>query len=125
MMCICMTGYQGNGAIKCTPVPICLPGRELILNEDEECVCAPGHDECGNTDSCTNQLCKDPCACGEHAFFRLVEHKPVQPRRGLPLDRVQGGRRLFGHARLSQREVPARVRAGQPAVRRRSHLYCC
>ena len=43
MVCICITGYQGNAAIRCTPVPTCPPGRGLILNERDECVCPPGH----------------------------------------------------------------------------------
>ena len=43
MVCICITGYQGNAAVECTPVPTCPPGRGLILNEREECVCPPGH----------------------------------------------------------------------------------
>ena len=109
MVCTCPDGYVSDDNGSCKTLTPNLAGCTT-------------DDECGNMDSCNNQLCKDPCACGEHAFFRVVEHKPVQPRRGLPLDRVQGGRRLFGHARLSQQEVPAPVRAGQPAVRRRSHL---
>jgi len=43
MVCICITGYQGNAAIECTPVPSCPPGRGLILDENEECVCPPGY----------------------------------------------------------------------------------
>ena len=109
MVCTCPDGYVSDDNGSCKTLTPNLAGCTT-------------DDECGNMDSCNNQLCKDPCACREHAFFRVVEHKPVQPRRGLPLERVQGGRRLFGHARLSQQEVPAPVRAGQPAVRRRSHL---
>jgi hypothetical protein len=43
MVCVCITGYQGNAAIECTPVATCPPGLGLILDENEECVCPPGY----------------------------------------------------------------------------------
>ena len=43
MVCKCITGYQGNAAIECTPVPTCPPGRGLVLNEFDECVCPAGY----------------------------------------------------------------------------------
>ena len=43
MVCVCITGYQGNAAIECTPVATCPSGRGLILDENEECVCPPGY----------------------------------------------------------------------------------
>jgi len=43
MVCICIEGYQGNAAVECTPVPTCPPGRNLVLDERDQCVCPPGH----------------------------------------------------------------------------------
>ena len=43
MVCICKEGYEGDASIECTPVKTCPPGKGLILNEREECVCPPGN----------------------------------------------------------------------------------
>ncbi len=43
MTCVCLTGYEGDAALGCTPVKTCPAGRGLVLNEREECVCPPGH----------------------------------------------------------------------------------
>ena len=43
MVCKCITGYQGNAAIACTPVPTCPAGRGLVLNAYDECVCPEGY----------------------------------------------------------------------------------
>ena len=64
MVCSCPDGYvtDDNGGCK-TLSPI-IAGCTT-------------DDECSDTDSCINQICKDPCACGEHAFCRVINHHPV------------------------------------------------
>ena len=58
MTCVCIEGYEGDASIECTPVKTCPPGRGLILDENENCVCPPGYafDENGNCVPCPSEL---------------------------------------------------------------------
>ena len=95
MVCICITGYQGNAAVECTPgecqpllvqeltlvvaVPTCPPGRGLVLNEHDKCVCPPGHyvDEDGNCVYCPVEfgfvLTGGKCVCDSSRGLVLNE----------------------------------------------------
>jgi hypothetical protein len=42
MTCVCLEGYEGDARRGCTPVKTCPPGRGLMINEYDECVCPPG-----------------------------------------------------------------------------------
>merc|ERR1719305_927672 len=99
MVCVCITGYQGNAAIECTPVATCPSGRGLILDENEECVCPPGFemgpdgvcipilectvdDECADPKYCelSNNTCSDPCVkwpCGPNAYGTPTGHRCI------------------------------------------------
>ena len=43
LTCVCFTGYEGDASKECTPVKTCPKGRGLVLDENENCVCPPGH----------------------------------------------------------------------------------
>merc|ERR1719490_572408 len=58
MTCVCFPGYEGDASIECAPVKTCPPGRGLVLDAREECVCPPGHafDEDGNCIPCPREF---------------------------------------------------------------------
>ena len=82
MLCICLEGYEGDASIECTPVKTCPPGKGLIFDENENCVCPPGYtfDDDGNCVLCRTDL-----------GFIIVGGKCIcDSSRGLVFDAISG-----------------------------------
>ena len=70
MVCNCLVGYGGDASTECIPVKTCPPGKGLILDEHENCICPLGYtfDENENCVLCRTDLgfiidSRSECVC--------------------------------------------------------------
>lgn len=103
--CACISEYQGNAFVLCTPIPQhvpknpcnpspCGPNSQCReISGQTVCSCVPGFvgtppacrpecissSECALTKACVNQKCIDPCpgTCGFNAVCQVVNHNPI------------------------------------------------
>lgn len=66
MLCICPEGYVSSGSGTCKPTEVLRDIGGCITDSD-----------CSADTACINNVCRNPCTCGENAECRIKDHKPV------------------------------------------------
>uniref|UniRef100_A0A0K2TAS5 Putative LOC101893139 [Musca domestica] n=1 Tax=Lepeophtheirus salmonis TaxID=72036 RepID=A0A0K2TAS5_LEPSM len=64
MTCECPDGYVKGELKGCKTLPPIISGCER-------------NDDCSNSTSCINAICRSPCACGLNADCKIIDHQPV------------------------------------------------
>ncbi|QQP34980.1 Putative LOC101893139, partial [Caligus rogercresseyi] len=64
MTCVCPDGYVKDENEGCKTLPPIVSGCRK-------------NDECPESNSCINAICRDPCACGLNANCKIIDHQPV------------------------------------------------